>query len=326
MDKKLKLLFTPEVLREAAGRFGIRPDSLRDLNGFQNFVYAGMAGDREIILRLAPQAHRDEAAVRAELEFVAYLSEAGLPVPRPIPSVTGEEVHLVQDGFVVTAFEKVPGRHVRIAEESNLFYENLGRLVGRVHQLSRRYSPRQPRRYEWHENAFLTTFTTYCPSPLHDPLDRILKGVSRLPQEHDGYGLIHGDVSSGNYLNDGGSSYLIDFDQAEYSWYVSDIATPLFYEIPIPWVVGDELRKEITKRFFVNYLNGYSAVNAVPDSWLKLIPLFLELKQAIVLSALYRSRDFQASDWSEWDEQARRFFYNNMLNNTPYIDLDFARL
>ncbi|OPA78330.1 hypothetical protein BVG16_10605 [Paenibacillus selenitireducens] len=73
---------------------------------------------------------------------------------------------------------------------------------------------------------------------------------------------------------------IIDFDDAEYSWLVSDIATPLFYEIPIPWV----------------------------------------------LSALYRSRDFNAPDWSEWDEQTRRFYYFNLLNNTPYIDMDFSRM
>lgn len=327
VDKKLKQLFNSEVLSEAAERFGIRPDTLRELNGFQNFVYAGIAGEREIILRIALRAHRDAAATRAELEFVTYLSESGLPVPKPVRSVTGEEIHLVHDEFVATAFERVPGRHVRIAEESNAYYEDLGRLVGRIHQMSRRYAPRQPRRYEWRENAFLTRFKSYCPPALHDSFDRILKEVSLLPQENDAYGLIHGDVSSGNYLNEGDRVHLIDFDQAEYSWFVSDIATPLFYEIPIPWVVDGERRKEIAKRFFVNFLNGYSAISgAVPDAWLKQIPLFLALKQAIVLSALYRSRDFQAPDWSGWDEQARRFYYGNMLNSAPYIDLDFSRI
>ncbi len=104
--------------------------------------------------------------------------------------------------------------------------------------------------------------------------------VSSLTKDKDTYGLIHGDISNGNYLNDGEKAHIIDFDEVEYNWFVSDIATPLF----------------------------------------------IDLRQARVLSALYRSRDFNSPDWSEWDEQARRFYYSNLLNNTPYIDMDFSRL
>jgi Ser/Thr protein kinase RdoA (MazF antagonist) len=325
MDNKIKQLFTQDILRQAAERYGIREDSMIELNGFQNFVYSGLVGDREVILRIAHITHRNEVLTKAELDFIMFLAESGVKVARPIQSLTGDLLHTIDDAFVVTAFEKVSGRNAKIAEESNTFYENIGQFVGKIHKLSLHYTP-QHLRYEWNDNALLASFKNYCPSELYSSFDRLIGEVSALSKDKDTYGLIHGDVSCGNYLNDGDKANIIDFDEAEYSWFVSDIATPLFYEIPIPWVVDGEVRKEITKRFFSNFLNGYCKENTISQEWLKKIPLFIDLRQARVLSALYRSRDFNAPDWSEWDEQARRFYYFNLLNNTPYINMDFSRM
>lgn len=325
MDKNIKQLFNQGILRQAAERYGIREDSMIELNGFQNFVYSGLVEDCEVILRIAHITHRNEVLTKAELDFIMYLAESGVKVARPIPSLTGDLLHTIDDAFVVTAFEKVSGRNAKIAEESNTFYENIGQFVGKIHKLSLHYPP-QRLRYEWNDNALLASFKNYCPSELYSSFDRLIGEVSALTKDKDTYGLIHGDVSCGNYLNDGDKAHIIDFDEAEYSWFVSDIATPLFYEIPIPWVVDGEVRKEITKRFFSNFLNGYCKENTISQEWLKKIPLFIDLRQARVLSALYRSRDFNAPDWSEWDEQARRFYYFNLLNNTPYIDMNFSRM
>ncbi|MBD2869103.1 phosphotransferase enzyme family protein [Paenibacillus arenilitoris] len=325
MDKKIKQLFTQDILRQAAERYGIREDSLNELNGFQNFVYSGMAGDREVILRIAHVTHRNEALTKAELDFIMFLAESGVKAARPIQSLTGDLLHSIDDAFVATAFEKVPGRNAKIAEESNTFYENIGQFVGKIHKLSLRY-PSQHVRCEWNENALLASFKNYCPSELHDRFDRLIGEVGALSKDKDAYGLIHGDISCGNYLNDGDKAHIIDFDEAEYCWFVSDIATPLLYEIPIPWVVDGEARKEIAKRFFSNFMNGYCKENTISQVWIKKIPLFIDLRQARVLAALYRSRDFNAPDWSEWNEQARRFYYLNLLNNTPYIELDFSKI
>lgn len=325
MEKNIKQLFNQDILRQAAERYGIREDSMSELDGFQNFVYSGLVGDREVILRIAHITHRNEILTKAELDFIMFLWESGVKVARPIQSLTGDLIHTIDDTFVATAFEKAPGRNAKIAEESNTFYENIGQFVGKIHKFSLHYPP-QHLRYEWNDNALLVSFKKYCPSELHSSFDRLIGEVSALSKDKDTYGLIHGDISRGNYLNDGDIANIIDFDDAEYSWFVSDIATPLFYEIPIPWVVDGEVRKDITKRFFSNFLNGYCKENTISQVWLKKIPLFIDLRQARVLSALYRSRDFNAPDWSEWFEQARRFYYSNLLNNTPYIDMDFSRI
>lgn len=94
----------------------------------------------------------------------------------------------------------------------------------------------------------------------------------------------------------------------EYSWFTSEIAIPMFYEIPIPWVVNEQIRKDITKRFYVNFMNGYFKHHSLSKDWLRTIPLFLNLRQAVVIAALYGGRDFNASDWSKWDDEALKFY------------------
>lgn len=268
MDKTIKRLFTSDILRESAQCYGIREDPILELNGFQNFVYSGILGNREVILRIAHITHRNETLTRAELDFIMHLADCGMRIARPIKSLSGELIHIIDDSFVVTAFEKLPGRHVKIAEESNAFYESIGQMVGKIHRLSHHYLP-QHSRYEWQDNALLLSFKNNCPNELHECFDRILENINALPKERDSYGLIHGDISPGNYLNEGEKANIIDFDEAEYSWLVSDIATPLFYEIPIPWVVPEAIRMEIAKRFYSNFLNGYCKETTISQNWLK---------------------------------------------------------
>ena len=182
MDKKIKLLYTQDILRQSAQCFGIRVDSILELNGFQNFVYSGVVGDREVILRIAHVTHRNELLTRAELDFIMFLADCGMKVARPIQSLSGDLIHIIDESFVVTAFEKAPGKNAVIAEESNTFYENIGQMVGKIHKFSFNYSS-QHSRYEWNDNALLASFKKYCPLELHDNFDRLITEVSALAKE-----------------------------------------------------------------------------------------------------------------------------------------------
>ena len=84
MDKKIKQLFNQDILRQAAEHYGNREDSMIKLNGFQNFVYSGVARDHEVILRIAHITHRDESLTKAELEFIMFLAESCVKVAKPI--------------------------------------------------------------------------------------------------------------------------------------------------------------------------------------------------------------------------------------------------
>ncbi|XOJ03327.1 hypothetical protein ACMX2M_24985 [Paenibacillus polymyxa] len=92
--------------------------------------------------------HRNELLTRAELDFIMFLADRGMKVARPIQSLSGDLIHIIDGSFIVTAFEKAPSRNAVIAEESNTFYENIGQMVGKIHKLSLNYSS-QNSRHEW---------------------------------------------------------------------------------------------------------------------------------------------------------------------------------
>lgn len=99
-------------------------------------------------------------------------------------------------------------------------------------------------------------------------------------------------------MNDKGIT-LFDFDEAQYSWFVEDIAIPLYYLIYV--YGGDEGKEERisqTSRFMDHFLKGYKQHNSIEDYWLKQIPLFLQLREVVVYTGMYRSSDL--TELNQW--------------------------
>ncbi|KOY15581.1 phosphotransferase enzyme family protein [Paenibacillus xylanivorans] len=331
MEKHVKELFTWEVLNKAAQKFNINQSSLKDLEGFQNFVYFGKSNETSVVLRVTHKSHRTEEEILSEIDFINYLSNNNVSVSNAIISINGKFVEQINNGeFYATSFEFSSGRKAKIAEESNLFYQRVGNYTGRTHKLSKKLNlTHDLNRKQWYEKELLINVKKYLPAELSYVIDKyeiLKKELSRLPKNTDSYGIIHGDLNHGNYLNVDDDVVFIDFDEAEYSWFVSDIAIPLFYEIPIPWVVDGKRRLEITKRYYYNFMDGYVKENTIDNAWLKLIPDFISLRQFGVVSAIYRSYNFNNySNWSDWDKEALKFYLNNIENDIPYIEMDFCR-
>jgi len=331
IESAIKDKFTKETFIEAASRFGINFEDAMELDGFQNFVFLGNRNSKQIILRIAHSTHRSKYMTLAEIEFISYLADSGMTVFKALRSNQGEYVEVIEQAencFIVTAFEFAPGRSAEICVESASFYERIGRFTGKMHKLSKQFSPIQ-KRYDWNDNAYLTKFQNYVPDKiLQQKLELLLGKIHSLPRDRDSFGLIHGDISPGNYLNHEDHPSIIDFDQCEYSWFASEIATSIFHETPIPFIISDEnTRKTIVKRFFSNFFQGYSKENTLSLSSLQAIPLFINLRQAIVIGLKYRSCDIENFDnWNEYSKEALTFQLNNIKNDIPYIDLDFTSL
>jgi Ser/Thr protein kinase RdoA (MazF antagonist) len=331
IESSIKDKFTKEIFLEAAGRFGINFADTIELDGFQNFVFLGKRDSIEVILRIAHSSHRSKDMTLAEIEFISYLADSGMTVSKAIRSNQGEYVEVIEqaeNSFVVTAFEFAPGRRAEICVESDIFYERIGRFTGKMHKLSKQFSPIQ-KRYDWNDNASLTKFQNYVPNEmLQKKLELLISQIQSLSRDRDSFGLIHGDISPGNYLNHEDHPSIIDFDQCEYSWFASEIATSIFHETPIPFIITDEnTRKAIAKRFFSNFFQGYSKENTLSLSSLEAIPLFINLRQAIVIGLKYRSFDMGNFDnWSDFSKEALTFNINNLINDIPFIDLDITSL
>ncbi|BCG59352.1 phosphotransferase [Paenibacillus sp. URB8-2] len=113
MEQAIVDIFNSSHAERAAAKYGITGMNLTFIGGFQNFVYEYRQGDRPCILRLTPSTHRSAQAVQAELEWILYLADHGIPVSRPILSESGYWMEVIDTDtelfFTAAAFEKAPG-------------------------------------------------------------------------------------------------------------------------------------------------------------------------------------------------------------------------
>jgi len=303
---------TPEfvaepLLQEACSRYGLHVDDIAMVGGYQNVIYEFERGGESHILRLTPHGLRTAAQVEAELEWIRYLAGHGIPVSAPIPSANGSWLEVVEGSryvCIATAFAKAPGRRVHYPEclRDPRLAERCGKLTGRIHRLSQRYRP-TVRRQEWTGNDYLVNAVPYIPAEqkkVHAQIEQLLREVASLPVDDDCYGLIHGDINVGNFMvDDDGRLTLFDFDECQYSWYVEDIAVQLYYMV---YVYGDDAMEDRMKQcafFMEHFLRGYREEIALPDEWLRRMPLFLRLREIIVYAGMYRGCGMtKLDDWT----------------------------
>lgn len=318
MELRIKERLTPALLHEIAGRYGLSSDQLKPLGSWQNFVYRFEREGRGYILRITHDSHRSPAMIASELDFVSYLAENGVDASRPAGPVeqAGE--------FTAAVFTEAPGSPPGPEVDMWHVLRSVGRLTGRIHRLSRSYrpSPGIAARFAWHESDYLREMLRYLPADqpgVHAAYARLLERLRALPTgDESAYGLIHGDIVRGNFFWHEGRPFIFDFDEAQYCWYVNDIAIHLFYAIPFP---SDD-REEMAARFMHEWFEGYSQEFTLDRAWLKQIPLFLRLRQLVLYAALLRSADL--SKLSPWGQRFMAFARTNLAADEPVFDFDFG--
>lgn len=307
MDIKIKASFNDDIVKEACKKYGIRTDELSFIGGFQNFVYEYQRDTKAYILRFTPSSLRTSEQVEGELEWILYLSDNGVAVSRPIYSAQGRLFEIVHSGssiFIVTSFEKAPGKRSNYPEclnDVNLF-ENCGRVTGQMHRLTKTFKPVN-RRHEWHQNYYLMNAANYIPPAqalVLESCKSLISSLMNLRQDKEAYVLIHGDINVGNFMVNHNLITLFDFDECQYSWYVEDIAIQLYYMV---YVYGDDNiqeRKLQCQLFMEHFMKGYLQESHISDYWLKQIPSFLRLREIIVYTGMYRSFDMSnLNDWTK---------------------------
>ncbi|TYP74572.1 phosphotransferase enzyme family protein [Paenibacillus methanolicus] len=327
MDPRTKSSFRDEHAAEGARRYGVRPEELTFIGGFQNFIYAYHRDDAKYILRFTPGALRTEEGLEAELEWIRFLSRNGVSVSESVVSVAGLAFELIlgdEMDFYATSFMHAPGRRIGYPECLNNaeLVEGCGRVTGRLHELSRRYAP-LARRHAWDRNEYLLKADQYIPSEHHSvlhALEELKAELARLPVTPDNFGLIHGDINAGNFTVDSsGELTLFDFDECQYSWYVEDIAVQLYYLL---YVFGEDskpLRKAQYELFLAHFENGYADEGRrMPKEWRDQLPLFLRLREIIVFIGMHRSWDLREPD--QWTRDFIRDSRMRITNGLSLID------
>lgn len=324
MEKNINDQFNDELLMKCYDKYGHDENSLKEIGGFESFIYEYRYLGKAYILRITHSAHRSLEMIEAEIRFVQYLHENGCDVACAVLSKSeklAEKVELNEkEYFIVTSFFKVEGTHIQFEQITPLFISKWGKTIGKFHQLTKSYLPGKYRRFDWKEDGLYRNYRQYVPEEQIKVTENIsahMKRLSLFTMDKDNYGLIHTDVHSGNFFVSNGNMTVFDFDDCAYNWFSSDIAISLFYTV-FNKNVRD--RNEFAKMFFHHFMSGYATENQLSHLWINRIPEFIKLREMILYVAIYRSLDIDhLPPWPSFFMEGRKESIENCLN---ILDID----
>jgi Ser/Thr protein kinase RdoA (MazF antagonist) len=329
VETRIKERYNDAILEGAMRRFGIAPDRIRLLDGFESFMYAFERDAGDYILRIGHSLRRNENLIQGEVDWINYLAAGGASVARAVLSEQGNLVEAIDDGrggqFLATAFVRARGRPPWEVGWTPALFETYGQLVGRMHALTKRYAPRELAwmRPQW-DDAIMLEVEGYLPPPDGVVVERfraLMEHLQSLPRDGESYGLIHFDAHEANmFVDEAGTLTLFDFDDCNYSWFANDIAIVLFY-----MAMWKEDVQGFTREFMTCFLQGYRQENRLDPAWLSEIPHFLKLREIDLYAIIHRSFDVDNLD----DPWCRRFMEGRkerIENDVPYLDYPFESL
>ena len=256
----------------------------RLLSDWHAFTFEVARKGEPYILRITDDRHRPPALIEGELEWQRFVRDRGIVAPGIVKSARGrdlESVAAVSCQFTAVLFEKLDGRAVAPSNWHAALFRRWGALVGRLHAISRDFRPQQSRP-AWKETDFLN-IDAYIPDPLveiRQAAVELLYEIDRLGRDASVYGMIHADVYQDNFLIGAAGLQLFDFDNCEYGYFVSDIATALYAAL---WRLGaGEDRQAFAHAFLAEFLAGYQAEYHLPAAHLARLPLFLRLRELLI--------------------------------------------
>ena len=133
MQKEIKARFNNAILEDAMRRYGISRDRVRELDGFESFIYEFERDSGAYILRIGHSARRSESLIRGEVDWMNYLADRGASVARAILSGNGNLVEAFPDGhgehFLGTAFVRATGKSPREAGWTPALFETYGETL-----------------------------------------------------------------------------------------------------------------------------------------------------------------------------------------------------
>ena len=290
MEERIKSRYSPEILAQAARRYGVSDDALEELDGFESFIYAFEKSGERYILRIAHSLRRSEALIRGEVDWINYLVGGGVGASEVILSEDRKLVEAIPDGqgefFLATVFEYAPGIPPRDFGWDEALYRSLGMTMGRMHRLTKAYQHEDPQavRPQWDDPIMLVD-RSWMPKTEEIAWKKyaeIVDWCCTLPRSKDDYGLVHFDLHGGNFFVDGtGMIRPFDFDDCHYSWFSYDVAIALFYVVK-----GAENEAEFALDFMRHFSKGSQLENDFNPVWLSQLPVFMKMREIDLFAGL----------------------------------------
>ncbi len=225
----LRLVLEKNELSALAGEYGLPKLAAASgpVKGWGNRRYALETSKGRFQLRV--HGSEQEADLRRELDFLAFLEKNNFPSPRLLSDRRGRQI-LDFAGHFLVLFKIPPGERATNASLTLSQINTFGHLLGQLHMLSRNYKKAIENRF-----AFDRIFETYADVRRRMPV--YFKKIVRTLDEETEYlgnyletklpkGIIHGTLYRGNVLfKDDHVTCISDFFAACRGKYIYDLAT-----------------------------------------------------------------------------------------------------
>ena len=282
------------VARRALDEYGVGPDAeLTLLNVSENATYAvdDPATGERTVLRVHRHGYHDGVEIESELAWLEALREdAGVRTPRVLRTPDGRRlVALDEEGApdprYVVHFEWLPGSEPTDATTES--FRLLGAITARMHRHVRTW--RRPpgfRRFAWDYDGSFGSEARWgrwqhgmavgdAEREILGRLDATLqRRLAAYGSGPDRYGLVHADMRVANLLVNGDETYVIDFDDCGWSWFLYDFgaAVSFFEEDPRVPDLADA------------WTTGYRSVLPLPSEDEAEIPTFVLMRRLLLLA------------------------------------------
>ncbi len=264
-----------------------------------------------VALRVHRGGYHSDDALQSEFDWMRALTEAGIEVPRVVPSQEGklfERVCTVDvpEGRQVDVLEWVDGRQLG-ALESGLqvgdeavaaCYFTLGQISARMHNHTSEWRPPEGFvRHQWCEDGLagpeplwgrfweLDQLSASQPALLKEAQIAIKSDLLTYGKSARNFGLIHADLVPENLMVDGDRVRVIDFDDAGFGWYLFDLATSFYF-------LRDKSEFSVALEAF---LRGYRTFRPLPECDLKLLPLFMAARGTTYLGWVHEKKETETA-------------------------------
>jgi Ser/Thr protein kinase RdoA (MazF antagonist) len=240
-----------DLAQKAAAEWGLAHARLQFVAGRENQVYRVSDASGDHALRLKRPGYRQRIEIESELLWMAALEQAGILVPRPVPSLRGHLMVQV-DGHLVDLLTWMPGQTLGALltectdAEAQALFHNLGRCMAQFHAASDAWvKPDGFSRVAWDAEGLLgetPLWGRFWEHPALPAEDKALFEGFRAKAAQDlrlmgsglDHGLIHADLVRENVLVSGGRIGMLDFDDGGWGYRVFDLATTLLKFLDAP--------------------------------------------------------------------------------------------
>jgi Ser/Thr protein kinase RdoA (MazF antagonist) len=317
MNDEGENIVAKEYLSKIGNLYDFNSNELSYVGGIENHVYSFTKDDQEYFVRIGDSKHMLFEFVEAEIDWVVYLTENDVPTVKPIQSMNGRYIEKVEkeEGYLnVVIFEKAIGKHLDHRNPQNWSDEiiiNFGKITGKMHALAKNYQAKSSKRYEFQPSLDIKNMLKNEDIEIVEVITKTFHEAESLPKDKSGYGLVHGDLHSGNFfVEDNRISTILDFDRTCYKWFISELAVALFYPLYATHLSKDKEKQiEFVRRFIPLFMKGYNTENEIDSFWMEKIDLFVKVRHAILYMYLPPQFDHMR------EEQKKR------LKEDDYLDI-----